>query len=691
MAVEAIETEGPDLEALATFLDGEESRSEDSQTQEERANALDFYHGEPYGDEEDGRSQVVTRDVAEVVDHMTTEILRTMVSGERAVEFDVTEEPQQVEPGQPKPPALTDIVTAAVSREFYQGQDGYRVLHDWIKAGLLEKTSTAKVCVEEQPPIRREAVVTAEELAMIPVEPVQAAELEDGTFAIAWLERRPPIFRDYVTPNEEFRVAQDARDLDKDCVYSSYLMPKTISEIVEMGFDVPDDIGDEGFTGESDPLRNARDRSRGDLTSDNRDGTNRRVWLREEYCRFDLDGDGVSELLKVFRVGKTILDVEPVDEQPGVIWCPYPMPGRIVGQSLADKVMDIQRVNSVVTRQTLDGFYLANKPRTYVSESALGDSTIDDLLNPHIGSIVRYVGTISPDTRSSSFDMGSALSLMEKLMGDKESRTGITRLNQGMDRDALNKTASGTAMMMNQGQLMSEYVARNFAEAFARLMLKKYRLMRRFGQPMKVVVDGQVLETNPQEWPEDVNVVVRVGLGSGRKDERIAYRMQLLGISQQALQGGSRTFSDETLYNNIKGLIADMNLGPVRDLIVDPATLGPEEEQPDPAMAEVQAKAMLEAEKIQQAEKQQQIDAALKQQSLDYDLAAKREKAALDEQLARDKAAFEADLAERQFAFESSLALRQQEFSESLAAQSAAAKQEQADLPNKREGGRLDV
>lgn len=697
MAVELeIEVEGPDYESLAAFLDSEEMKAGDSQVQDERAAALDFYSGEPYGDEEEGRSQVVTRDVAESVDHMTSEILRVMTSGERAVEFDIAEDgpAPEVQPGQAKPPTIADIVTAAVTREFFQGQDGYQVLHDWIKAGLLEKSSTCKVCVEELPPRRREAIVTPEELAMLPVEPIQAVDMGDGTFGIAWLEPRPVVFRDYVTPNEEFRVAQDARDLDDDCAYSGYLMPKTISQLREMGFAVEDDIGggDDVYGSDSDILRNARDRDRDTYWTSERAGPNRRVWLREEYSRYDLNADGVTELVKSFRVGKDILEAEEVEEQPGVVWCPYPMPGRIVGQSLADKVMPTQRVASVVMRQTLDGFYLANKPRTYLSESAMGVSTIDDLLNPNIGSIIRYTGQIAPETRSSSFDMGSALALMEKLMGDKESITGITRLNQGIQADVLNKTAAGTAMMQAQGQLMTEYVARNFANAFARLMLKKYRLMRKFGSPMMVMVDGAMYQTDPRSWPEDANVVVRVGLGSGRKDQRIAYRQMILGIAQQALQGGSRMFTDENLFNNVKGLIADMNLGPASQLITDPTTLGPEEEQPDPAMVEVQAKAQLEAAKIDQQAKEAQANQMLKAQQTEYDLQAKREKAALDEQLARDKAGFEASLATERQQFDMSMEIRRQEFNERMSEKQAAAKADaDTELPKKREGGRLDV
>src|SRR3546814_3523820 len=52
-----------------------------------------------------------------------------------------------------------------------------------------------------------------------------------------------------------------------------------------------------------------------------------------------------------------------------------------------------------------------------------------------------------------------------------------------------------------------------------------------------------------------------------RKDQRLQYRMTLLEIAQQALQGGSRIFNDEKLYNIVKGMIADANLGSAREYL----------------------------------------------------------------------------------------------------------------------------
>ena len=680
-----------DYDGLLNFLMEEERLAIDDELNGERANALEFYNGEPFGDEEDGRSQVVTRDVAEVVDYATASLIRTMLSGSNAVEFECRDK------------ELAQQVTAAVGQEFFQGQDGYRVLHDWIKAGLLEKSSICKVCVEEQEPIRREAVIPVEQLAMMQAQGAQmiaAAPMDEteAMWAVAWAEPRPAIFRDYVVPNEESAIAFDARDLDSDCQYNMFMMQRSVSQIAEMGYDVSA-LSDESYNDTQTELSTARDGANRSswVTGNNRTGPNRVVWLFEEYARFDLNGDGITELLKVHRVGTHILNVEAIDEQPGVVWCPFPMPHRIIGQSLSDKVMDIQRVRSVLMRQALDNIYQSNAPRWTLSESAIGDTTIDDLLTVRAAGIIRHVGPQGPVPVEIPFVAQNAFEFMQVLSGEKESRTGITRLNQGLDADALNYTATGTAMMQASGQQIEDYMARNFAEAFARLMLKKYRLMRQFGSPMTVMIDGDEIDTDPRTWPDDMKVRVRVGLGTGRKDQRLQYRMNLLGITQQALQGGSKIFTEENLFNQIAGVIEDSSLGSVKEFATDPATLPETPEQPDPETLKVQSDAMLQAAKQDAEQKkaeadqilkarQIEIDAALQQQRLDYELAAKREEAALNEQLARDKAIFEADLARQQADREWQLSLMQIEQQRELAQMKA---DHDAEIKKFREGGSL--
>ncbi|ODU22769.1 MAG: hypothetical protein ABS87_00965 [Sphingomonas sp. SCN 67-18] len=64
---------------LLAFLRSEEARGQDPKIDDERAVALSAYKGLPYGDELEGRSQVVTRDVAEVTDFMLVGVLGTIM------------------------------------------------------------------------------------------------------------------------------------------------------------------------------------------------------------------------------------------------------------------------------------------------------------------------------------------------------------------------------------------------------------------------------------------------------------------------------------------------------------------------------------------------------------------------------------------------------------------------------------
>jgi hypothetical protein len=86
----------------------------------------------------------------------------------------------------------------------------------------------------------------------------------------------------------------------------------------------------------------------------------------------------------------------------------------------------------------------------------------------------------------------------------RESRTGITRLNKGVDEDTLNDTAKGQAQLMSRGQQMERYIIRNFAEGVARLFMKKVGLMRKYAQPFQIRVDGNIARSirrnGPRTW-----------------------------------------------------------------------------------------------------------------------------------------------------------------------------------------------
>ncbi|TFI59092.1 hypothetical protein E2493_06080 [Sphingomonas parva] len=683
---------------LIAFLREEADRCRDDTLQDERETAIDRYNGRPYGDEEEGRSQVVARDTAETCDYMTISILRTIVSGDRVVEFVHRD---------------TDAARRATETLMHllmDAQDGYRLLHDWLKAGLLEKNAVAMTWGEPQPPRRIERIVPEPLLGEIA--PIEAEEtgtsdaLGHPLWRVVMLAPQPPRFRDAAVPNEEFYCSPDARTID-EAVLKGRRVRRSVGDLVAAGFDAEalEAVCDDAF---DTPLGAARDEDRWN-GADARTGPSRTIWWHEDYVKFDADGDGVAETLYVQRSADfkvfAIEALEDPDDHPFEDWCPVPMPHRRIGQSLADKVMDIERIRTVLLRQSLDGIYLANNPSTYVHEDSIGENTIEDLLSVRPGRLVRWRGAVPPVERSGHFDPGAGFTMIEMMNGERESRTGITRLNQGLDAEALNRTATGTALMQAQGQQMEEYLARNFANALARLFTRKARLLKRYGRPIAVPIDGRYVEVNPAEWPDDMVARARVGLGSGRKEQRLAYRRELIGYQSEALRAGLDIVDAKGFYESARGLIGDMGLGDAgaffRDPAqpqIDPSTGQPVQKppKPDPALVRLEAEMALRRQELQLRAEEAQAALALKRAeaaeraSIARDEAAARhrldaEAAAARREAEQARARFEAELAEIKTAQEYSLEQRKLE----LAAHAGGPSEGPPDLADNRPGGDL--
>lgn len=687
---------------LVAFLKEEHDRCLDETLADERETAIDRYNGQPYGDEEDGRSQVVARDTAEVVDYMVISILRTIVSGDRIVEF------------AHKNAEAAHQATETIMYLLMDEQDGYQILHDWLKAGLLEKTAVAMTYPEERQPKRRTlegvsamAMMVAEQQGAKIIESEQVGEggEEGPLFNVTVLEERGPKFCDAAVPNEEFYCSPDARTID-EAPLKGRRVRRSISDLVsELKID-PSELEGVAEAPRDDTLSQARDGTRY-VDVGTRRGSARMIWWHEDFVRFDANGDGIAELLYVQRTADykifSIDEMEDVEDHPFEDWCPFPMQHRRTGQSLADKVMDIERINTVLTRQSLDGIYLSNNPVIDLHEDSIGENTIEDLLTVRPGRIRRYKGNVGPPTSSQiRFDPGAGFQMLEYMDRRRETRTGITRLNQGLDAETINDTARGQAQLQERGDQVEEYVARNFANALARLVSKKARLLRRYGQPIMVPIDGEYVEVDPRQWPEDMIARPRLGLGASRKEKRIAYRREVIAMQAQAMEVGMDIVDEGKFFNSAKGLIKDAGLGDVTEYFNDPSKPQLDENgqpiekqpKPDPEMAKVQAQ--VEAKKMEMALKQQlgaqqlelkRAEAEARLETLRQQGAQKAQidaqKAQFDSQLAQARASFEADLAERQMQIDAMLKVEQINAQERSQARMASMRKNRA-------GGRLD-
>lgn len=106
----------------------------------DRLKALKYYKGEPLGDEVDGKSKVVSRDVAEAIDAMMPSIMKIFASGDEVVRFNATRPQDEAEAAQ-----RTDYANWVWSTQ----NPGYLTFHTWFKDAFLEKLGTVKTWWEE--------------------------------------------------------------------------------------------------------------------------------------------------------------------------------------------------------------------------------------------------------------------------------------------------------------------------------------------------------------------------------------------------------------------------------------------------------------------------------------------------------------------------------------------------------------
>lgn len=649
-------------EELAAILKREFEAADDYHDQLEplQEAAFRYYEAQPFGNELDGRSQIVLPDVQETIDAMLGVILKMFVSGDRVVEFEATNEEDE---------QAADDATATLDYVFMRQQDGYRVLNDFVLDALQRKLGIFKsTCIEEEKVSRQWFEIQDEaQLGMLPENAEIEAERE-GETGIRILVKTQRTIKRYTivaVPTSEYRFTPTASH--EDCAdYQAHVRPVTRSELVEMGFDADQAYALPAWS------RELHDRQE----SNNLDNFNteestaalEKVLLCEEYAHIDVDGDGIAELVKCFRVENEILldastgepSIETVDEPPFSVGTPYPRQHRLVGYSLADKGMDLQFLRSQTARQMIDGMAFANMPRPIVDMTLASDETLDDLLNPIPGSPVRANGTNAVYPLQSTFNVGDSLQVMEWVSREKEGRSNVGRATATLDENSMNpQTATEFAGREGKAETGQEYIARNMAEALARAFGKLYRLMRVEAEPMRIKVDGKYRSIDPSTWPEDAQVRVNVGLGNGNKDRRIQARMALAGLMAQGTEIGE--VGPEHRFNMIDGLVRDMGIGQGDEYWskppepqIDPATGQPvpPPEKPDPAEIEAQQQAALKER--EQAAREQEMQGKLMIEQFRAEKEAERQEAKQNHEmaLAEQRAAWEADLAERKAAWE---------------------------------------
>ena len=657
--------EEQELEGIIASLIEEAQDHIDLTEAPDRVRASDYYQGKPFGNEEDGRSQVVSYDVRDTISLMMPQIMRTFFGSEKVVEF-VPREASDV----PTSEQASDYVNQVVL-----GQDNpaFSVFYNVFKDALIKRVGVVKVDWERKEEVEHEEFTMLDDMGLealladpdieassvesypdpdfVPPPPEMLAQAQEQQQVSPNVspqvppEVQPPQLHDVVIrrvnsqgqiiveaiPPEEFLIDRRAKSVEESAIvaHRRYL---SVSELTQMGYDFDEMLALAG--GEDEFGTNTEYLSRhalGTFADSSTGGeANRKVLYIESYARVDYDGDGIAELRRFCTAGShhELLHHSPVNSIPFVLFNGHPEPHKWVGHSVADLTMDIQLIKSSVLRNMLDSLAKSIHPDTWFVEGQVNE---DDVLSNKVGKVVRTRGAGLVGEFVKNFSGKEAFPMMDYLDQIKEDRTGMSKASMGLNPDALqSSTKAAVSATVSASQAQIELLCRVFAENGMKPLFKKIlKLLNRHQEKTRMVrLRNQWVPIDPRAWDSDMDVSVNVALGLGTTEERMQM-LEAIALKQATIlneQGVENPLVTNEQYHNTLTKMTELSgYKDTQSFWTDPATYEPPPPQPpEPTPDEIFAKA--QADKVRQ-------DMEIDQSRLSLD----REKMVRDDDLARDK------------------------------------------------------
>lgn len=539
----------------------------------DRLRALEYYNGELKDTPADeGRSKVVSRDLRSTIKKILPSIRRTMLNADEVVEYLPMAEGDEAGAEQ-----ASDYINFVVLPECA----GRQAIEDAIHDALLLRNGVLKWWFDQSKEVSISRHTGLSEVAFAELASDSAVEVLEHSQRAEEIEGQPVTLIDTkirrtttrgkvctaAVPRERFLIHPEAVSI-ADSPIVGEVTPMRRSDLVAMGYD-KDRIWAITTAEEDDEESDER---RGDQADkDDKERAMEEVDYYDLYVRVDEDDDGIAELRHMCFAGKItesgLLMNEEVDE---VQYCDLVAMRRAhqwEGISVADDVMDVQQIKTVLLRGTLDNLYWTNNPQPVFQDGAV--ETPDALYNPEFGLPVKVSKGF--DTRAAvsflnvPFVADKSYSMLDYMDNEIAERTGINDASSGLAPEALqNMTATASAMIEQAGIGQTEMIVQNIADGLKAFFGGLRRLViRHQDAPRMVRLRGKWVQVDPAHWDAEMDCVVNTGLGAGTRERDMAMMQVVLGIQEKLLAslGPDNDFvGPENLYATLSKMVESAGL-----------------------------------------------------------------------------------------------------------------------------------
>lgn len=388
-------------------------------------------------------SSLVSTDVADTIEWALPSLMKVFTGSDEVITVSgVTEEDDT------KAEVMQELLVYQLQRQ----NKFFVVLYNWIKDALITGMGIVK-CYWERTEGHTDETVVINQRALealiqtgVTIVSVEGPDIM-GDFTVTYqspyyIKNSPKIENILVN---EFLYSSDAKSLEeanfvahKKKVTMSYLREREKQGI----YANVDDIKTESLSNSVivDSIEDVIGDGYQDINQEE-DEARKEVTIYECYTKIDINNDGILEDMIITVCGDTILRIEQnyMGRHPFFMISPTKDPHRIwVKRSYAELIGELQDLKVALTRQIMQNVALTNDPKMILSEDAIN---IDDfvqgrkVIRKKPGHQMNEVAMPVPIQPLSPY----TFQFLEYIEGQKENRTGITRYNQGLDANSLNK------------------------------------------------------------------------------------------------------------------------------------------------------------------------------------------------------------------------------------------------------------
>lgn len=436
------------------------------------------YNAEPYGNEVNGRSKLVSRDIKKQSEWQHAALIEPFVSTPDIIKANpVTSEDAEIAP------KIEVLLNTQFCRQFSR----YNFMTKALKVLDQEGTVVIRTGWEYE-----EKIVEVEEDRDIPNPDYQRAieavnqgitdpsilqGIEPTLITKVRVRKTKPVKNHptaMVCRNEDIFIDPTCQDDMDKCQFVIYRYETDMTTLKQAGiYKNLDKIKiPTGLTGTNDTEYITEDSTSFRFS----DTARKKIVVHEYWGNYDINGDDIAEPIVCTWIDNTIIRLEDnpfPDKKPPFLIVPFSaIPFKLYGESNAELLSDIQKIKTAIYRGFIDNMALSNNGQKGIKKGSLDEYNKQRFLNGENFEFNHYasdffIGNFN-ELPSSIFNV---LTLMNN---EAESITGVASFNTGINGNALGSTATSIRGAIDSASTRRLNIVRNISENLVKPLLRKW-------------------------------------------------------------------------------------------------------------------------------------------------------------------------------------------------------------------------